>query len=154
MLYLFEVEGKYSSPYFFKIKFLAPFIPSSERDVESVLIYVIKPFSYNCCASRIVFLADDLNFLAASCCKVEVVNGGFGWELTIFSSIFVTVQLPLSSSLISVLACDSDKRITSSLFNLPVFGSKSFPTAIRLLSILLNKALNSVLPLLNEAIMS
>ena len=38
-------------------------------------MYVIFPDSYNLCAADIVRLTENPNFLDASCCKVEVVNG-------------------------------------------------------------------------------
>ena len=60
------------------IWFFAASSASEERLVESVLIYVISPFSYNFCATTIVLFGEKLNLLEASCCKVLVVKGGAG----------------------------------------------------------------------------
>ena len=38
-------------------------------------MYVIFPDSYSLWAADIVLLTENPNFLEASCCKVEVVNG-------------------------------------------------------------------------------
>ena len=50
-----------------------------DRFTESVLIYVICPASYKFCAALIVLLIAKPNFLDASCCNVDVVNGGAGF---------------------------------------------------------------------------
>ncbi len=65
--------------------------------VESVRIYVIKPTvpclpkeipSYNCRATIIVFRVLKFNFLAASCCRLLVVNGFAGFRFRSFFSTF------------------------------------------------------------------
>ena len=90
---------------------------------------------------RMVRFADIRNFLAASCCNVLVVNGGFGFDVRGFSSIFITCHDPLSNSLTSFLAFASDRSKTVSFFNFPVFESKSLLDAIRLSSMECNVAL-------------
>ncbi len=66
---------------------------------ESVRMYVISPTvpspgmsmpSYNRCASVIVLRALNPSLRAASCCSVDVVNGGAGERLRSFFSTFVT----------------------------------------------------------------
>jgi hypothetical protein len=49
--------------------------------VESVRMYVMKPFSYSRCAARMVRCAANRSLRAASCCSVLVVNGGDGRSL-------------------------------------------------------------------------
>lgn len=41
-------------------------------------MYVINHHSYNFCATCIVLATENHNFLLASCCKVDVVNGAEG----------------------------------------------------------------------------
>ena len=41
-----------------------------------------------------VFLAEKRSFLAASCCSVLVVNGGFGLDVLGFSSTLFTNHFP------------------------------------------------------------
>ena len=68
----------YLSPYSSTIAALAVFMASALRLTESVRIYVICPLSYKDCARRIVLETEKCNLRTASCCKVEVVNGGAG----------------------------------------------------------------------------
>ena len=63
---------------------------SPERLTLSVRIYVICPFSYRCCATIIVCDTVKPSFLAASCCSVDVVNGGAGERLSGFFTTFST----------------------------------------------------------------
>src|SRR5690606_1490377 len=67
-----------SFPYDFVISAAAAAIASFERLTLSVLIYVISPASYNRCANCIVIPTGRYNLRAASCCKVDVVNGAAG----------------------------------------------------------------------------
>ena len=46
----------------------------------------MRPSSYNRCALLMVLLTENPNFLAASCCNVEVVNGAAGAFLAGFFS--------------------------------------------------------------------
>ena len=50
--------------------------------------------SYNCCAARIVRCVENRNLRTASCCKVDVVNGGAGERLRCFFSTLLTVNCP------------------------------------------------------------
>ena len=58
--------------------FLADWIASDESWTESVLIYVINPFSYNFCAVIMVRFAENRNFVPAACWRVLVIKGGGG----------------------------------------------------------------------------
>ena len=113
--------------------FLEPFIASSDRFVESVRMYVMNPFSYSFWAVLIVWRAELLSFLDASCCSVLVVKGGFGLEVLGFSLIDETIQVPFPNSFNNSSACDSDSKSESLFFNLPVIESKSLLLAILLL---------------------
>ena len=53
----------------------------------------MSPASYNRCASCIVIPTGKYNFLAASCCKVEVVNGPVGDFLVGFVSKSATLYV-------------------------------------------------------------
>ena len=58
----------------------------------------VLAFTYNCCAVRMVFCALKPNLRAASCCRVEVVNGGAGLRLRCLRSTLSTVNSPLAAS--------------------------------------------------------
>ena len=99
---------------------LATALASSEILVESVLIYVIKPIvplpvtftpSYSPCATCIVLRNWNPNFLADSCCIVDVVNGGAGVFFLVPFLMFVTKYFDFSISFkissTSVFECNS-----------------------------------------------
>src|SRR5690606_40166784 len=67
-----------SFPYDFVISAAAAAIASFDRLTLSVRMYVINPASYSRWASCMVIPTGRYNFLAASCCKVDVVNGAAG----------------------------------------------------------------------------
>ena len=50
----------------------------SDNVVESVRMYVMNPFSYRRCASDMVCDDENRSLRPASCCSVEVMNGGYG----------------------------------------------------------------------------
>ena len=60
-------------------------IASSDRFVESVRMYVMRPSSYSFWAIRIVVFTENPSLFPASCCRVEVVNGGAGARFTGFT---------------------------------------------------------------------
>src|SRR5690349_5821696 len=65
----------------------------------SVRMYEIYPFSYNFCAISMVLETPYPNFRDASCCNVEVVNGGAGERLPGFTCTSLTVYpAPLHDS--------------------------------------------------------
>src|SRR6187431_3337774 len=65
---------------------LAASMAKSDKFTESVLIYEILPASYKRCATVMVCATEKLNFLDASCCSVDVVNGAEGDFLAGFFS--------------------------------------------------------------------
>ena len=72
-----------------------------------------------------------------SCCKVLVINGGYGFWVNGFSSALATVSVLLVSLLARSLACASLSVTTAAglssgpSFSLPVAASKSRPWASR-----------------------
>ena len=75
------------------------------------------PASYKRCAIIIVLATGKYNFLEASCCKVEVVNGAAG----AFFAGFVCRSFTLKSASIQEF-----KKASASFFVLNVFGSLAF----------------------------
>src|SRR5450432_244175 len=72
---------------------------SSDRRVESVRIYVMRPTSpssptstpsYRRCASDMVRLGEKRSLLDASCCSFDVMNGGGGYFLRSLRSTLAT----------------------------------------------------------------
>ena len=88
-----------------------------ERLTLSVRMYVMRPLSYRRCATIMVCDTEKPSLRAASCCSVEVVNGGAGIR---FSGFFVTLATLNSASLhFSRNAIASScvvKRLSSSVF--------------------------------------
>ena len=65
----------------------------ADRFTLSVRIYVMRPASYSLCATIIVWLTVNPSFLAASCCRVEVVKGGAGVRFSGFLAMDATLNL-------------------------------------------------------------
>ena len=105
---------------------------------------MIKPLSYSCCATLIVFFAEKRNLRAASCCKVLVVKGGFGFEVLGFSLTLLTVHFPFSRLEISFSASFLFSINDLEFFILPVSESKSLLDIILFPLTLLSTASNMV----------
>ena len=86
---------------------------------------MIKPFSYSFWAVLIVCRGELLNLLAASCCRVLVVKGGFGFDVLGFSTTLETCQLPELNSFSNDSAWVSESCKELMFFLIPVFESKS-----------------------------
>ena len=54
---------------------------SGDKAGASVLIYVMRPFSYSFWAVLIVLFTLKPSFVLAACCSVDVIKGGFGFDL-------------------------------------------------------------------------
>jgi hypothetical protein len=68
-------SGRYAAPYFSEIWVRAALIAVSDSVVESVRMYVMKPFSYRRCANDMHWLELKRSLRPASCCSVDVMNG-------------------------------------------------------------------------------
>ena len=87
------------------------------------------PFSYSRCAMRIVRAEVKCSLRPASCCSVDVINGGYGRRVYGFSSTALTViSAPVSDSANAWAVCLS--TTSASPFNRPR-SSKSRPWATR-----------------------
>ena len=78
------------------MQILAAFIASSAMLGESVRIYVIAPASYSFWASFIHTSGDIPSRADASCCKVDVINGGLGLRLLADLPVLATCQIGAS----------------------------------------------------------
>ena len=67
-----------------EVKVLGTRLHRLDRFTLSVRMYVIRPFSYRRCATIMVCDTENPSLRAASCCSVEVVNGGAGMRLSGF----------------------------------------------------------------------
>ena len=116
-------------------------------------MYVINPFSYKVCATCIVILAVNLNFLFASCWRLDVTNGACGLVTKSFLEIDSTKTLLFSSLAFSSFAFSLFNKIASLFFNKdPVIGSKSLLSATFLPSTVLRTPSNvSLLPIFEKS---
>ena len=64
---------------------------SSAIKVESVLIYVILPFSNNFWAIESVCFTENPNSLWAAICNVVVIKGGGGFTLSFLFIVFLII---------------------------------------------------------------
>ena len=95
---------------------------------------MIKPLSYSCCATLIVFFAEKRNLRAASCCNVLVVKGGFGFEVLGFPCNDFGSQEPGTLDEIDQF-CKTRYAITFSLFyKVRILGDEVHPLYRQLLS--------------------
>src|SRR5690606_38628829 len=100
--------------------FFAASIAVSDKFTESVLIYVIRPASYNLCATLIVRETENPNFKLASCCNVDVVNGAVGFLVACFICTSETLKLSTLQSSNNAFASFSEVNcLFNSAFNLP-----------------------------------
>ena len=84
--------------------------------MPSVRMYVIRPASYKRCATDMVWRAPKPNLRLASCCNVEVMNGGDGLRLAGFASTNCTVKSRL------LIACTANSAwVASEISNLSSF---------------------------------
>ncbi len=99
-------------------------IASSDRFVESVRMYVMRPSSYSFWAIRIVVFTENPSLFPASCCRVEVVNGGAGARFTGFT-------LKSATEKEADAQCSRKTRASSSVairrFSSALNGSPEFP---------------------------
>ena len=99
--------GTNRSPYSSRTCRRAASMADSDRFTESVRIYVMYPFSYSRWAVRIVCWDENRSFRAASCCRVEVMNGGAGDCLRSLRATLSTTYAPLLSAASIARACSS-----------------------------------------------
>lgn len=111
----------------------------SERVVESVRMYVMKPFSYSFCATCMVAFAPKPSLREASCWRVVVRNGAYGERRYGLDSTERTAKFVFSRTAASARALVSSRCSVFAPFSCPS-ESKSRPWATRLPSTAVRRA--------------